>query len=53
MQEAFKTGRLTKGNRDARASACELFDGAIGLCKNPSRHHEVKFEDSREVVDMI
>jgi uncharacterized protein (TIGR02391 family) len=54
IQKAFgETGPLMKDNRDDRASARELFAGAIGFCKNPSSHHEIKFEDPREVVDMI
>ena len=31
----------------------ELFAGAITFCKNPSSHHEINFDDPREVVDMI
>ena len=30
-----------------------MFAGAISFCKNPSSHHEIDFEDPREVVDMI
>jgi hypothetical protein len=27
--------------------------GAFGLWRNPSAHHEIEFDDPREVVDMI
>jgi uncharacterized protein (TIGR02391 family) len=55
MNKAFgdKNGVLMKANRKDRQSARELFAGAFGLCRNPSAHHEIKFEDPREVVDMI
>jgi uncharacterized protein (TIGR02391 family) len=54
MNKAFgETGPLMKENKDDRRSARELFAGAIGLCKNPSSHHEIQFENPREVVDMI
>jgi hypothetical protein len=41
-----------KSNKD-EASARDLFVGAFGLCRNRSAHHEIKFDDWREVVDMI
>jgi len=55
MNMAFgdKNGVLMTNNKADRKSARELFAGAFGLCRNPSAHHEVKFEDPREVVDMI
>jgi uncharacterized protein (TIGR02391 family) len=55
MNKAFgdKNGVLMTGNKKDRQSARELFAGAFGLCRNPSAHHEIKFDDPREVVDMI
>ncbi|HWA18751.1 MAG TPA: TIGR02391 family protein [Devosia sp.] len=49
------TGRLkvASGNKDDQAAIRELFAGAISACKNPSSHHEVQFDDPREVIDMI
>ena len=42
-----------KSNKKDKASARDLFVGAFGLCRNPAAHHEIKFDDPREVVDMI
>lgn len=55
MNKAFgdKNGVLMTNNTADRKSARELFAGAFGLCRNPSAHHEIKFDDPREVVDMI
>lgn len=54
MLKAFgETGPLMMGNKDDRGAARELFAGAISFCKNPSSHHEVQFEDPREVADLI
>lgn len=54
MLRAFgETGQLMADDKDARSAARELFAGAISFCKNPSSHHEIQFEDPREVVDMI
>jgi uncharacterized protein (TIGR02391 family) len=55
MNKAFgdKNGVLMTNNTADRRSARELFAGAFGLCRNPSAHHEIKFDDPREVVDMI
>lgn len=49
------TGRLkvASGNKDDQSAIRELFAGAISACKNPSSHHEVQFEDPREVIDMV
>ncbi len=54
MNKAFgdKNGVLMIGSKDRKFTR-ELFSGAFGLCRNPSAHHEIKFEDPREVVDMI
>jgi hypothetical protein len=41
------------GNKDDRSAARELFAGAISFFKNPPSHHEIQFDDPREVVDMI
>lgn len=51
-------GQLTsykarENNRLRRKGARELFAGAISFCKNPFSHHEIVFEDPREVIDMI
>jgi uncharacterized protein (TIGR02391 family) len=54
MNKAFgPNGPLMANNPGDRKSAREIFAGAFGLCRNPSAHHEIKFEDPREVVDMI
>ncbi len=54
MLKAFgETGPLMVGNKEDRSAARELFAGAISLFKNPSSHHEIQFENPREVVDMI
>jgi uncharacterized protein (TIGR02391 family) len=54
MLKAFgETGPLMAGDAEGRKAARELFAGAISFCKNPSSHHEIDFEDPREVVDMI
>jgi hypothetical protein len=54
MLKAFgDTGPLMVGNKDDRSAARELFAGAISFFKNPPSHHEIQFEDPREVVDMI
>jgi uncharacterized protein (TIGR02391 family) len=54
MQKAFgETGPLMAGNREDRSAARELFAGAISFFKNRTSHHEVRFDNPREVVDMI
>lgn len=54
MNKAFgPSGTLMKSNKKDKASARDLFVGAFGLCRNPSAHHEIEFDDPREVVDMI
>lgn len=54
MLKAFgETGPLMVDNKEARNAARELFAGAISFCKNPSSHHEIQFENPREVVDLI
>jgi uncharacterized protein (TIGR02391 family) len=54
MLRAFgDTGPLKAGNEDERKAARELFAGAISFFKNPASHHEIQFENPREVVDMI
>jgi uncharacterized protein (TIGR02391 family) len=54
MLKAFgDTGPLLAGNKEDRSAARELFAGAISFCKNPSSHHEIQFDNPREVVDMI
>jgi uncharacterized protein (TIGR02391 family) len=56
MKKAFgPTGNLTdkttpKAEQDRTR---ELVTGAIGKFKNPSSHREVKFDDPKEVVDII
>lgn len=49
------SGRLkvASGNKDDQSAIRELFAGAISACKNPSSHHEVQFDDRREVIDMV
>ena len=42
-----------EGHSSDQDSLRDLFCGAISFCKNPSSHHEVQFENPREVVDMI
>jgi hypothetical protein len=54
MLKAFgETGPLMPGDAEGRKAARELFAGAISFCKNPSSHHEINFDDPREVIDMI
>jgi uncharacterized protein (TIGR02391 family) len=54
MLKAFgETGPLVRGDPESRKAARELFAGAISFCKNPSSHHEIDFNDPREVIDMI
>ncbi len=54
MLKAFgETGPLMAGDAEGRKAERELFAGAISFCKNPSSHHEINFDDPREVVDMI
>ncbi len=54
MLKAFgENGPLMAGDAEGRKAARELFAGAISFCKNPSSHHEIDFDDPREVVDMI
>ena len=54
MLRAFgDTGPLKVGNKDDQSAARELFAGAISFFKNPPSHHEIQFENPREVVDMI
>ena len=55
MNRAFgPNGNLMKGSpAKERASIRDLFTGAFSICRNPSAHEEVKFDDPREVVDMI
>jgi uncharacterized protein (TIGR02391 family) len=48
-----KNGVLMTQDKKNRNPTRELFAGAFGLCRNPSAHHEIKFDDPREVVDMI
>jgi hypothetical protein len=31
----------------------DLFAGAFSIFRNPSAHQEVKFDEPREVIDMI
>ena len=54
MLKAFgETGPLMPGDAEGRKAGRELFAGAISFCKNPSSHHEIDFEDPREVIDMV
>jgi uncharacterized protein (TIGR02391 family) len=54
MNKAFgPNGPLMKGDKKGKASTRDLFVGAFALCRNPAAHHEIKFDDPREVVDMI
>jgi uncharacterized protein (TIGR02391 family) len=54
MLRAFgDQGPLMTGSKEDRSAARELFAGAISFFKNPSSHHEIQFDDPREVVDMI
>jgi uncharacterized protein (TIGR02391 family) len=46
-------GCLMKNDPKERASMRDLMVGAFGIFRNPSAHQEVKFDDPREVVDMI
>jgi uncharacterized protein (TIGR02391 family) len=51
MLKAFgEAGPLTAGNKDDRSATRELFAGAISFFKNPPSHHEIQFENPREVV---
>jgi uncharacterized protein (TIGR02391 family) len=54
MLKAFgETGPLMADSKDNRNAARELFAGAISFFKNPPSHHEIQFENPREVIDMI
>jgi uncharacterized protein (TIGR02391 family) len=55
MNRAFgPNGLLMKGaDKKDRASMRDLMTGAFSMFRNPSAHQEVKFEDPREVIDMI
>jgi uncharacterized protein (TIGR02391 family) len=54
MLKAFgETGSLMRDDKESRNAARELFAGAISFFKNPSSHHEIRFENPREVIDMI
>jgi uncharacterized protein (TIGR02391 family) len=55
MNQAFgPNGPLMKGaDKRDRAAMREMFAGAFSICRNPSAHREVKFDDPREVLDMI
>lgn len=54
MLRAFgETGPLMANDAEGRKAARDMFAGAISFCKNPSSHHEIDFDDPREVVDMI
>jgi uncharacterized protein (TIGR02391 family) len=54
MLNAFgETGPLMATDNEGRKAAREMFAGAISFCKNPSSHHEIDFEEPREVVDLI
>ncbi|TPQ31531.1 TIGR02391 family protein [Bradyrhizobium guangdongense] len=46
-------GCLMTTSAKERASMRDLFVGAFAIFRNPSAHQEVKFDDPREVVDMI
>jgi hypothetical protein len=50
-----RAGPLMKGAADKkeRAATRDLFTRAFSIFRNPSAHQEVKFDESREVVDMI
>lgn len=55
MNKAFGPGGpLMKGaDKKERAATRELFTGAFSIFRNPAAHEEVKFDEPREVVDMI
>jgi Protein of unknown function (Hypoth_ymh) len=55
MNRAFgPKGVLMKGaDPKERAAMRDMFAGAFAICRNPSAHQEVKFDEPREVVDMI
>ena len=56
MKKAFgPTGTLADNTtpKAERDRTRELFTGAIGKFKNPSSHREVKFDDPKEVIDII
>jgi uncharacterized protein (TIGR02391 family) len=54
MLKAFGDGGPLKAdNKEERKAARELFGGAISFFKNRPSHHEIQFENPREVVDMI
>jgi hypothetical protein len=55
MNKAFgPTGPLMKGfDKKDRSATRELFTGAFSIFRNPAAHEEVKFDESREVVDTI
>jgi uncharacterized protein (TIGR02391 family) len=55
MNKAFgPNGPLMRGaDKKERAAMRELLTGAFSIFRNPSAHREVKFDEPREVVDMI
>jgi uncharacterized protein (TIGR02391 family) len=55
MNKAFgPNGPLMPGcSKKEKAAMRDLFAGAFSVFRNPSAHHEVKFDDPREVIDMI
>lgn len=55
MNRAFgPSGPLLKGQpQKERSYTRELFTGAFSVFRNPAAHREVKFDDPREVIDMI
>jgi uncharacterized protein (TIGR02391 family) len=54
MNRAFSpTGPLMKGADKERAATRDLFAGAFSIFRSPSAHQEVKFDEPREVIDMI
>jgi uncharacterized protein (TIGR02391 family) len=55
MNKAFgPKGALMKGaDSKERAAMRDMFAGAFAICRNPSAHQEVKFDEPREVIDMI
>ena len=44
---------MKSADKRDRAAMREMFAGAFSICRNPSAHREVKFDDPREVIDMI
>jgi hypothetical protein len=61
LAKHFPCRGTIKRPRYARLGCChsadldeqQLFTGAFSIFRNPSAHQEVKFEEPREVVDMI